>query len=269
MHMELTKPSQVLHLSAGDVITKRNLFDLIQYSKVPDSAYWGGKEDRIWNTPQQGINWLGQPPCCQAVLIKTRKGSYEYDGWKDDAKTEYRYSFKSVKGKISHSEKANAVLVNQPLYGYPILLFTEDGSNWSYQGSFKVVLLEKRYVDLQRGHGGLTNVEPISEHVRYTEGDRKYVSHLMMERSRAAVSKLKANSESVCDICTLRPDSAYGVDFIEAHHKTPMNQYSAEHTVDLNDFVLLCPNCHRAVHIYMKNLGLEYHHIKKLLTKER
>jgi len=42
VHMKLKKPQDLFLLSAGDVVTKRNLFDLIQYSKVIGSQYWGG-----------------------------------------------------------------------------------------------------------------------------------------------------------------------------------------------------------------------------------
>lgn len=89
MRMELKKAQDIFLLSTGDVVTKRNLFDLIQYSKVPESQYWGGEDVRINNTPQQGINWVGELPACHAVLIKTRHGSYEEDGWANEDRTAY------------------------------------------------------------------------------------------------------------------------------------------------------------------------------------
>ncbi|MDT8317192.1 MAG: HNH endonuclease [bacterium] len=59
--------------------------------------------------------------------------------------------------------------------------------------------------------------------------------------------------------------SRYGVKCIEAHHKVPISTYSSAYTVQLSDFALLCPNCHKAVHIYMKLEGLEYKKIREKL----
>lgn len=92
--MELKKTSDLWSLSIGDRVTKRNLFDLVQYSKVEGSRYWSGLNYQIGNTPQQGINWVGKLPECLAVIIKTKPGSYAEDGWVGDTKTTYHYSFK-------------------------------------------------------------------------------------------------------------------------------------------------------------------------------
>ena len=60
LHMELKKTLDLFSLSTGDLVTKRNLYDLVQFSKVEASPYWSGTEGIIGNTPQQGINWVGQ-----------------------------------------------------------------------------------------------------------------------------------------------------------------------------------------------------------------
>ena len=112
--MELNEPQDLLSLSSGDTVSKRNLFDLIQYSKVEGSDQWSGAEWAIGNTPQQGINWIGNLPHVEAVIIKTRQGSYTDDGWADEQRRSYQYSFKARKGAISFAEKANQVLVQQP-----------------------------------------------------------------------------------------------------------------------------------------------------------
>ena len=248
--MELKRPTDILHLSTGNVVTKRNLFDLIQYSKVEDSKYWDGKENQIGNTPQQGINWLGKPPHCQAVLIKTRPGSYQHDGWEGDDETLFRYSFKSVRDKISYTEKANAVLINQPQYDYPILLFTESGSSWAYEGSFEVSELHERYVVLERGHCTIEkNDDLLRDSASYREGDRKYVTHLMAERNRSIIAKLKATSDCVCDICNVRLLERYGVECIEAHHKTPISTYSS-FTRSISPTLLYCAQAVTGPSIY-------------------
>ncbi|WP_211218164.1 hypothetical protein [Marinobacter daepoensis] len=48
----------------------------------------------------------------------------------------------------------------------------------------------------------------------------------------------------------------------------PIATYSSAYVLSQNDFALLCPNCHRAVHIYMKKDGLEYLEIKKKLRHQ-
>lgn len=267
--MKLKKPNDVLHLSKGDIVTKRNLFDLIQYSKVEGSGHWEGEENKIGNTPQQGINWLGNPPNCKAVIIKARLGSYQDDGWQGHDQNTYHYSFKAVNNRISYLEKANSVLINQPKYRYPVLLFTEQGNAWSYEGSFEVSELQERYIVLERGHSAVQHgKDQTEESTKYSEGDRKYVTHLMVERNTSVVGRLKAVSDSVCDICRAKLLEIYGVDCIEAHHKTPISTYSSSHDVSLNDFVLLCPNCHRAVHKYMQKQCLEYSQIKEVLRSK-
>lgn len=149
--MKLKKTCDLFSLSIGDIVTKRNLYDLVQFSKVEASPYWSGTDGIIGNTPQQGINWVGQPPDVQAVIIKTRLGSYSDDGWSSDGKNSYHYSFKARNGKISHTEKANEVLVKQPQHLYPILLFTEHKDGWCFEGSFSVSEIEDKFVVLHRG----------------------------------------------------------------------------------------------------------------------
>ncbi len=90
--MDLQKPQDLFMLESGDVVTKRNLYDLIRDSKIEGSYYWAGPRMSIGNTPQQGINWIGQLSKCRGVIIKTRPGIYKYDGWVNEEKTFFRYS---------------------------------------------------------------------------------------------------------------------------------------------------------------------------------
>ena len=177
--MVLSKPQDLFSLSSGDTVTKRNLFDLIQFSKVESSPYWAGHEFAIGNTPQQGINWVGQLPVVKAVIIKTRPGSYEEDGWTDESKTTYHYSFKARNSKISYKEKANQVLINQPQHLYPILLFTDKKDVWYFEGAFSVSEIEDTYVVLRRGVARTTNITSDQDEAIYQEGERRYVTHLL------------------------------------------------------------------------------------------
>ncbi len=260
--MELEKPRDLFLMSPRDAVTKRNLYDLIQYSKVSGSRYWAGPEWQIFNTPQQGINWVGEPPFCRAVIIKNRPGSYDDDGWEDAKKTRFNYSFKARDRKVNYSEKANVVLIRQPQYKYPIFLFSEYKNNWRFEGLFSVSGIQDKYVVLERGQDNYVVDDSHITEVKFHEGGRKYVTHLMVERNQSVVKKIKEDSPWVCDICDMSFNDVYGVPYIEAHHKVPISRYGPSSNIEPSDFALLCPNCHRAVHIYMEKEGLEYSDIK-------
>jgi len=263
--MELKKTQDIFSLSVGDIVTKRNLYDLVQYSKVEGSPFWSGTDGIIGNTPQQGINWVGQLPEVHAVIIKTRSGSYDNDGWSNESKTSYLYSFKARNGEISYTEKANEVLIKQPQHLYPVLLFTEQNDGWYFEGDFSVTEIQIKYVVLHRGVSSVVEVSAPQDEFLFQEGERKYVTHLMAERNKGVVKALKSAEAWVCDICGENFFAKYGVKYIEAHHMVPISTYSASYVVSLADFALLCPNCHKAVHIYMKKNGYEYEKIKNIL----
>lgn len=264
--MKLESPPDLFRISKGDQITKRDLYDLIQFSKVRSSSFWAGEEFSIGNTPQQGINWIGSVPQVKAVIVKTRNGSYADDGWSDTKKTAYQYSFKASKGVISYKDKANAVLINQPQYLYPIFLFTECKDGWEFEGSFSVSEIEEKYLVLKRGES--TSPAADFDETEYHEGERKYVTHLLAERSKSVVSMLKELNVWTCDVCKKNFEEEYGVKYIEAHHKIPISSFSSKHPVKPSDFALLCPNCHKATHIYMKKLGIDYEQIKTILKSQ-
>lgn len=262
--MNLQKPQDIFRISIGDTVLKRNLFDLIQFSKVEGSQFWGGHEFSVGNTPQQGINWIGSPPHVQGVVIKTRPGSYELDGWLDESRNSYRYSFKARNSVISYDETANRVLIAQPQHLYPIMLFTEGQVGWVFEGQFSVTEIGEVYVVLERQGSYMPSVGAQDE-ITYREGGRRYVTHLLAERSRGVVDFLKGSTPSTCDICEEDFSVRYGVRYIEAHHKVPISTFTSQYVVTSDDLALLCPNCHKAVHIYMKQSDSNYAEIKSLL----
>ncbi|WP_339644314.1 HNH endonuclease [uncultured Pelagibacterium sp.] len=262
--MILQRPQDIFTISIGDTVTKRNLFDLIQYSKIEESEFWGGPEFSIGNTPQQGINWIGAPPLVHGVIIKARHGSYEHDGWADQGWNAYRYSFKARNSVVSYHETANRVLISQPQYSYPILLFTEQKAEWVFEGQFAVTEIADLYVFLER-QGRSTTVATAPDEITFREGGRRYATHLLAERSRSRIEFLKTTSSSTCDICDEEFATRYGVSYIEAHHKVPISTFTSAYTAKPDDLALLCPNCHKAVHIYMKQNDSTYAEIKDML----
>lgn len=254
----------LINLPVGTAIAKRALYDLIQYSKVPSSEYWMGEEFVINNTPQQGINWVGDLPSLNGVLVKVKPGTYNHDGWLDGEKILYRYSFKARKGVVSFKEKANLALLNQAEFGYPVLLYSEQKGNWIFEGDFGVVECAEEYVVLRRRADHKVQ-EKIGQGLM--EGGKKYVRHLLSERNPYVIKILKSTGSYVCEICNEDFKARYGVEYIEAHHKIPLSSIAAKSVVTPDDLALLCSNCHSAVHVLMR-AGMErYIDIKLLIAK--
>ncbi|MEL4073245.1 HNH endonuclease [Ochrobactrum sp. GPK 3] len=263
--MILSSAKEILDIKQGVMISKRNLFDVIQFSKVPESPYYDGTDFVIGNTPQQGINWIMSGEKTRAVIIKTRPGSYEHDGWHDETMTTYNYSFKARKDVISYDEIANRVLLEQPQAGYPILLFSDRGRNWHFEGLFAVASIETKFVTLERW-ANIGDV-PDADNWSLPEGRQTYVTHIRTERSTLAVSLVKSKNASRCEICEDDFNLRYGAPYIEAHHIIPIASKTVEYRVTAADFALLCPNCHKAVHIHMAKGSENYMHIKDMLKQ--
>ena len=86
--IELINTSSLFDLTPESTVSKRNLFDLIQFSKKTESEYWTGENNVINNTPQQGINWIGSFPNLSGLILKVKEGSYLEDGWINDQQLE-------------------------------------------------------------------------------------------------------------------------------------------------------------------------------------
>jgi putative restriction endonuclease len=266
--MDLKSAHDLFVLAVGNMVSKRNMYDLVQYSKVPGSPYWQGPEESIWNTPQQGINWIGSGPRYRGVIVKTRPGAYGDDGWTDAEDAVYQYSFKATKGRVNYGDRANKALIQQPDHQYPILLFTEIGASWQFEGSFRVTGILERYVTLAVIDAPLSSAAEQFEDAVYPEGGKKYVTHLMAERSAAVVQELKRAASWVCEICSRDFESIYGLKYIEAHHKTPLATYTSEHPVSVKDLAMLCPNCHKAVHLYMRSGVVDFEDAKAAIQAQ-
>lgn len=90
--------------------------------------------------------------------------------------------------------------------------------------------------------------------LEFSEGGKALRTHLRTERNRRAVHmakeqarKLTRNGKLACDTCGCVPEDDFGgLDLIEAHHRVPLSRGIRETKPE--DFVMLCPCCHRAVH---------------------
>lgn len=89
----------------------------------------------------------------------------------------------------------------------------------------------------------------------FTEGRRKRVHHLRIERSPMLRNiYIRLHPEPVCDACknNIREKYPWTDYMLDLHHLLPLS--SVVRTVDsgtsLADMVGLCPSCHRAIHSY-------------------
>lgn len=240
--MNLKTAEDILQLNEGRTLPRGELHKLIISSKKEGSAHWAGPEFIIGNTPMQGINWIGMLPHLKAVMLRTRLDSYGADGWTEETKKDtYRYSFKAKDGAINLQETANRVLISQPQFQYPILLFTGQTSGWRFEGRFIVSAIEDNHVMLRRVTEPEFSGTSAQDDQSFQEGGKIYVTHLLAERSKQVVSYLKSIQRWICEICGLDFAEAYGVKYIEAHHKVAISSYGDGQGTRTSDLALPVP----------------------------
>jgi 5-methylcytosine-specific restriction protein A len=85
-------------------------------------------------------------------------------------------------------------------------------------------------------------------------------SHELVARKKA--STLKVHGRLQCEACSVDFETQYGLrgsGFIEAHHTKPLHALSPRDKTRLEDWVLLCSNCHRMIHARRPWLTVEDH----------
>lgn len=81
----------------------------------------------------------------------------------------------------------------------------------------------------------------------------KFRFHKKIERNHALTKKVKETQKYTCKVCEFNFEKIYGEigeKFIEAHHLVPISNLGGIRIKlnVLNDFVVLCANCHRMIH---------------------
>jgi hypothetical protein len=90
--------------------------------------------------------------------------------------------------------------------------------------------------------------------LEFTEGGKNLRTHLVTERdgvsarlAKETARKRSHNGKLSCEACGCVPEDDYpGLNIIEAHHRIPLARGIRETKAE--DFAMLCPCCHRAVH---------------------
>lgn len=106
------------------------------------------------------------------------------------------------------------------------------------------------------------------------EGMVRHRIHYQIERNSQIINIakrdfIKEHGELFCEACNFSFEKTYEIDFIEAHHILPL--YMGKRITRKIDLIMLCANCHRAVHNkkwndkpiddfleYMKNKSIKY-----------
>jgi 5-methylcytosine-specific restriction endonuclease McrA len=102
--------------------------------------------------------------------------------------------------------------------------------------------------------GSRRSGEDAPQDLEYREGGKVLQTHLRTERDAKAAKlakelacKRSKTGDIVCETCGTVPKKEYaGLDLIEAHHRIPLARGVRETKPE--DFAMLCPCCHRAVH---------------------
>jgi hypothetical protein len=134
MSVRFDRVSDILSVKKGDKIRKSDRFGLFTGKKVG-------------NTPQKGINWLGDYPDLFHVMVKCTLNSGYSDRWIDSNQEVFLYYLMIEKkgtehAVINYNSKENKALLSQKEHSAPILLFTEiSGEMLNVEGRFEVVSL--------------------------------------------------------------------------------------------------------------------------------
>ena len=88
------------------------------------------------------------------------------------------------------------------------------------------------------------------------EGEHRVKLHMSIERDRSLRNSkvdtfLQQNGQIYCELCKFRFTDVFPFlkkEIIEVHHITPLAQLTSSTLISLDDLMLLCPNCHTAIH---------------------
>lgn len=181
---QVNDTKDILNLKKDDCITKQSLYNIIVASKEPKFLNYISPEYEIKNSPMQGINWVGDDYKPKAVIIKSKYGHYHQDSRSE-------YAFKAKNGYVNKSEKANQVLINQPLYHYPIYYFVEYRGYWRLLGKFQVDEVKSTSVIIspykkeisQNDHEHNSIQQTVSQQEELKNEEKKIIETIIANRS--------------------------------------------------------------------------------------
>ena len=90
------------------------------------------------------------------------------------------------------------------------------------------------------------------------EGKQKLSLHIKRERNTKIAKlakelfKKRHGGRLFCEVCEFDFSKKYGElgeSYIEAHHKKPISKMKADDVTRIDDFIMVCSNCHSMLHI--------------------
>lgn len=148
------KVSDLLWMPTGKRIPRELFNRLVIESKASSKKYFEGEDWYLGNTPQRGIHWIkAKEDHFKAAIVKIIGNGYTDRFLTADPEVLY-YHLKAQNGRINRKESANVALIEQPNYGYPVLVL--DGSStddWIYLGRYEVINDHGEAITLRRMHG--------------------------------------------------------------------------------------------------------------------
>jgi hypothetical protein len=102
----------------------------------------------------------------------------------------------------------------------------------------------------------LLHAEVEADESAFPEGRAVFSRHRRLERDSAIAKhakdrRLERDGELVCDVCGFSFKKKYGhvgAGFIEAHHTVPVSELKGHRKTRVDEFALVCSNCHRMLH---------------------
>ena len=125
--------SDLFNLKEGDLITKKDRNKLFT-----------GKE--VHNTPQKGINWVGEYPDIKLIILTSKLDSGYKDGWMDQYRHKFCYYLMinhrhTPKAVLEGNRKENLILSEYKMHNAPVLVLINPGKEegeLTVAGWFKV-----------------------------------------------------------------------------------------------------------------------------------
>jgi len=141
--------------------------------------------------------------------------------------------------------------------------YSSDAKNFLDKGDF---FTSVHGVDQRKGIWALRNIDSDDsivvivedeEEEFFSEGKKIARTHRSRERSKSLRDKKIAeykemnNDRCPCEVCGEDYSEIFGFEntLIDAHHLIPLSESSENRKTELSDLAMVCPTCHRALHM--------------------
>ena len=203
-------------------------------------------------------NWLNDDPSKRITRIDEKGTAQRYIAWK--AKwydVDQKIKTKNFSVKLFGEEQAKALALEEatknhiaaPPKTYPVY-------DPYIKQSFKQVLRSEveAWASIDSNSSKDSKDELLDPFA--FEGDQRLITHKSIERNSTLrllkISTFKAKNGSVfCELCGFNFQEKYlflSQDIIEVHHIVPLADLTEATKTQLSDLMLLCSNCHFAIH---------------------